>query len=109
MWFAIRINHKFTDGPRHVYKTIEFTRYLPEELLQVVDPVLQRINFAHPENVLLVMVTDERKQIRELGFRRIMKPKQAICESDFIRIFKPPNQTLKLKTIPKLSNGTPVH
>lgn len=98
MWFAIKINHKFTDGPRHVYKTIESTRYLPEELLQVVDPVLQRnAYFAHHENLLLAMVTDERNHIRELGFRRIMKAKQAISESDSIRIFKPPNLNFEAK------------
>lgn len=65
---------------------------------QVVGPVLQRNDyFAHHENLLLAMVTDERNHIRELGFRRIMKAKQAISESDSIRIFKLPNLNFEAK------------
>ena len=41
---------------------------------QPVDPVLQRNGyFAHPKNLLLAMISDERQYIRELGLRRILK------------------------------------
>lgn len=63
-----------TQGARHLFDTVRMSRYLPEELKVVVDPVIQRnAYFGHPENILLAMLTDERKHIRELGFRRILK------------------------------------
>jgi hypothetical protein len=58
---------------------------------------LNNAYFAHPENLLLAMVTDERYHIRELRLRRIIKAKQLISESDSIRIFKPPNLNFEAK------------
>ena len=50
------------------------SRYLPDELEQVIDPVLKRNSFfAHPENLLLAMITDDRIHVRKLGLRRILK------------------------------------
>jgi hypothetical protein len=48
--------------------------YLRSELKHVVDTVLARNGFfAHPKNLLLTMVTDERTHVRNLGLRRILK------------------------------------
>ena len=50
------------------------SRYLPDELEQVIDPVLKRNSFfAHPENLLLAMITDDRIHVRKLGLSRILK------------------------------------
>jgi hypothetical protein len=57
-----------------MWRTIHLSRYLPDELKHIIDPVLQRNGFfGHPENILLAMITDERKHVRELGLRRILK------------------------------------
>ena len=41
-------------------------------------PVIQRNSyFAHPENILLSMVQDDRKHIRELGWRRILNARDS--------------------------------
>ena len=32
--------------------------------------------YAHPENILLAMITDQRANIRELGYRKIMKARK---------------------------------
>jgi len=48
--------------------------------------------FAHPENLLLTMVSYDRKHIRELGFRRILKARHAnIAATEGIRPFKVPD------------------
>jgi hypothetical protein len=74
MWFCIKTKASCKDGARHLWRTIHLSRFLPAELKQVIDPVLQRNGFfGHPENILLGMITDERKHIRELGLRRILK------------------------------------
>ena len=73
-WFAIKTHPSCKDGARHLYQLIHATRYLPTELKAIVDPVIQRNSyFAHPENVLLAMVTDSQQHIRKLGARRILK------------------------------------
>ncbi|GBN60911.1 hypothetical protein AVEN_30647-1 [Araneus ventricosus] len=48
--------------------------YYADDLKKVVDPVIYRNAFmAHPENLLLSMLADERWHIRELAVRRIIK------------------------------------
>ena len=44
---------------------IKNSRYQMDELNAMVDPVIQRNSyFAHPENLLLSMMTDDRPDIR---------------------------------------------
>ncbi|GBO20964.1 hypothetical protein AVEN_268148-1 [Araneus ventricosus] len=42
VWFAIKKSKYFIDGPKHVFQAIQTSRYLSDELLQDVDPVMQR-------------------------------------------------------------------
>ena len=61
---------------------------MPKKLKMVIDPVIQRnAYFANPENILLAMISDEQKHIRELAMRRILR---ARSESYGIRHFKIP-------------------
>ena len=54
------------------------SRYLSEQHKKIIDPVLRRNSyFAHPENVILAVITDHRSHIRELGLRRVMKARAA--------------------------------
>jgi len=53
---------------------IKNMRYQTDELKAIVDPVIERNSyFAHPENLLLSMMTDDRPQIRELALHQILK------------------------------------
>jgi hypothetical protein len=73
-WFNIKQKPSCKDGARHVFMMIKNSRYLTDELKAIVDPVIQRNSyFAHPENLLLSMMTDEQPSIRELALRRILK------------------------------------
>jgi hypothetical protein len=79
MWFCIKTKPSCKDGARHLWRTIYLSRYLSPELKRVIDPVLQRNSFfAHPENLLLSMITDERIHIRQLGLRRILKARSQL-------------------------------
>src|SRR6218665_1337628 len=50
------------------------SRYLPEVIKAVIDPVIKRNRFfGYPENILLGTISDTRKHIRALGLRRILK------------------------------------
>src|SRR6218665_197188 len=56
------------DGARHLHQMLVKSRYLSPKHKKIVDPVIHRnANFAHPENLLLAMMTDHRPHIRELG------------------------------------------
>ena len=74
MWFVIKSKPSCKDGARHLFQTIYKSRYLSKELRAVIDPVIQRNRYlAHPGSVLLSMLTDDRKHIRELAVRRIIR------------------------------------
>jgi len=79
MWFLIKMQSSCKDGARHLWRTIKLSRYLSDELKAVIDPVIQRnAYFCHPANLLLAMLTDDRKEIRKLGMRRILKARKTV-------------------------------
>lgn len=94
VWFAIKTHSSCKDGSKHLWKLANSTRYLSDELLAIVDPVLIRNSyFAHPENLLLSMITDSRKHIRELAARRILKARQ-VNKNSVSRMFEVPKVNL---------------
>jgi hypothetical protein len=73
MWFEIKTKPSCSDGARHVWKLISYSRYLEGDLKAVVDKVIQRnAYFAHSENLLLSMLSNEREFIRKVAYRRIL-------------------------------------
>ncbi|KAJ8892481.1 hypothetical protein PR048_005061 [Dryococelus australis] len=87
VWFDIKKSKSFTDGPKNVFEVVESSRFLPENLIKVVDPVIVRnAFFRHPENLLLSPIVDERK----LGLRRIMKARNKAPKVKSIRSFVTP-------------------
>lgn len=91
VWFAIKCKPSCKDGAKHLWMLANKSRYLPDDLKSIVDPVIQRNAFyAHPENLLLSMITDERKGIRELALRRIMKARSSKKRQGGVRVFRPP-------------------
>lgn len=88
-WFDIKRNSSCKDGVKHLYNTITRSRYLSHDLKSVVDSVIQRNGyFAHPENILLSMLTDDWKHIRELAMRRILRSRSEPMQG--IRVFNIP-------------------
>ena len=74
MWFQIKVNHSVQDGAYNLWKTIHLSRYLSENLKAIVDPVIQHDGFyGHPENILITMVGDEREEIRQEAWVRIVE------------------------------------
>ncbi|KAK0069077.1 hypothetical protein Bpfe_001259 [Biomphalaria pfeifferi] len=77
VWFAIKSKPSCVDGTKHIWLTVNLSRSLPTEVKNIIDPVIQRnAYFAHPENLLIAMVTDDRDHIKQLGLRRILKARQ---------------------------------
>ena len=79
-----------------MYKLIKLSRYLPAYLKKIVDPVLQRnAYFAHPENILICTLCDDRARICELAVQRILAARSKLKEG--IRVFRVPKINLNAK------------
>jgi hypothetical protein len=92
MWFSIKCSHKCTDGARHLLNQIEAQRLLSPAVKKITWPVIQRNAYwAHEENVLLAMLSNEGQDIRKLAINRIKEIRQAPRSSQHqIREFRPP-------------------
>jgi len=91
LWFEIKTRPSITEGPKHLFECIKRCRDLPAKVQDVVKPVIQtNAFFAHPENLLLSMVLDDRPQVRELGLRRVLKSKTTSAKGKGIRNFLVP-------------------
>lgn len=103
IWFHIKLKPSCVNGSKHFWRLIKFSHYLYEQHLKIIDPVIQRNGYyAHPENMLICMLSDERQQVRELGLRRLLKarlenmngvrkfviPKLNFHDEDFIDMIK---------------------
>lgn len=105
MWFSIRTSKYFTDGPKLIYQSIQSSRYLSKDLHKIVDPVIERNGFfAHPEHLMLAMTQDDRKHIRELGLRRILKARQVDQKRKNIRSFMTPKLNFNAQEYSELIN-----
>ena len=91
MWFKIKCSPFIINGAKHLHETIKKTRCLSPAIQEIVLPILQKNGyFAHYENVLLAMVDDENKIIRELVLGRVLRSRK-LCNSvtnKFIGTFK---------------------
>ncbi|GBN04314.1 hypothetical protein AVEN_122428-1 [Araneus ventricosus] len=79
-------------GAQHFWKMISLARQLPDNVKQIIYKVFSNnAYFAHPEHLLLTMLHDSRKHIRELAFRRILAARDNKTKnSGGLRFFKIP-------------------
>ncbi|GBN71692.1 hypothetical protein AVEN_162476-1 [Araneus ventricosus] len=88
------MNHSCTSGSKHLWNVIKNSRFLSDDLKKVVDSEISRNAFmAHPENLLLSMLADDRRHIRELAVHWIIKARGSSTIER--RRFVVPNQNFK--------------
>lgn len=91
MWFLIKSQSSCKDAARHLHSYIQRTRYLPLKLRNVIDEVIQHNGYyAHPENILLSMITDSRADVKLKALEIIKK-----CSSNHLRKFTVPKINFK--------------
>lgn len=89
VWFAIRKNPDCFMGSKHQFLMIKLSRSLPNEVRNVIDPVIQNnAYFAHCENVLLSMMMDDNLETR-IEALRLIKSCRSKPETD-VRRFNVP-------------------
>lgn len=88
-WFLIKSQPQAVHGSRHLLKYIKLIRELPIEMQEIVQRSVQ-INgfFAHHENIILSMITDESKEIRMEGYDLIFRARTNIAQN--VRQFNVP-------------------
>ncbi|CAG9834556.1 unnamed protein product [Diabrotica balteata] len=60
-WFTIKCNHKLKDGSSNLWKMLDFSSYMSHEQKKVIHKCIQNnAYFAHPENMLVAMLSDDR-------------------------------------------------
>lgn len=72
MWFKIKKDSKIFHGPRHLFGISKLLNgsHLKKNVHDVID---RNSYFAHPENVLLSMIVDERFDVRKIEVDIILK------------------------------------
>lgn len=78
VWFSIKLKPQCYYGATHLWKCIHFSRFLSSNDRDVVDRCIQHnAYYGHPENVILNMMVDERKHIRELAARKVKAARES--------------------------------
>src|ERR1700755_2689702 len=73
-WFRIKSHPRATDSAMNFYYLISLIRNQREEHHIIMENVLSNnVYFAHPENILISMITDRRIEIRKTAVDRIIK------------------------------------
>ena len=89
VWFAIRQNSSCDLCSRNMFQSIALLRQLPQRTQTTVQPVIQRNGYwAHPEQLLLAMVADDDRVVREQAVRLISAAREQQTEEP--RIFAIP-------------------
>ena len=91
MWFKIKRDSAFSSGAKHVFGLIRRINMLSETTRDIA---LSRIQgnayFAHSENILIAMISDDEQHVRQLGWRRILKARSVFNGVKGLRAFSIP-------------------
>lgn len=89
MYFNVKFYNSVIYGSALLYKFIQSTQFLPLNLREVVNKTISNnAFFAHPENILLTMLFDERKPVRERAIRKILYCREQLYDTTILRTYK---------------------
>ena len=74
MWFSIKANHSWIEGPRHLLKELGLFHLQPASVQKILLSTLERSAWnSHSEAILSTMVCSDDKQEREFAVDKILK------------------------------------
>lgn len=89
MHFNVKYYSSAAYGSTLLFKFITWTRFLPPNLLGVVNTVIQdNPYFAHSENILLSMLFDDRMEKRNIAIKKILHYRRDIVDPTELRVYK---------------------
>ena len=88
VWFRVKAKPQFWCGAVHQFYMMTLVRSQSESIQNVVRPVIQRnAYFAHAENVLVAMLADTEKLVRDVAVDKILTARKRSVE---VRAFRVP-------------------
>lgn len=89
MYFNVKYYSSVVYGSALLSKFIRWTRYLQPNLRDVVDGVISNNSYyAHPENILLTMLFDDRKSVRDRAINEILYYREKLFDPTKLRAYK---------------------
>ena len=104
-WFRIKFSPHYQSGAIHFHYLVELARDLEAGTKAIVQKVLC-VNpyFAHPENVIIACLADQKEEVRRKGVLYIMKAREDFDEESHPRQFLPPKVNLEAESYWHLVN-----
>ena len=97
IWFKTKRHPSIDKALKRLHEMVVKSNQFEKNIQEIIFPVIQRnAYYAHPENILINMIFDENKNVRQLGWRRIMKARSTSARC--IREFKPPKINFKAES-----------
>lgn len=91
MYFNVKYYNSVVYGSALLSKFLRWTQYLPQNLRSVINSVVNfNSYYAHSENILLTMLFDDRKAIRDRAIRKILYFRDNLYEPNNLREYKKP-------------------
>ena len=92
MWFRIKQKDSIGEGARHLYSQIELTRLLPKDIQNIArENIARNAYWAHPECLLLSMLTDADENVRVMAVEKIKTIRgDRNCGDNYTRRFNIP-------------------
>ena len=91
-WFKVKTEKSIKDGARHIHYFIKLTRYLDKKYQSIINPVIARnAYFAHPENVILSMISDSRRNVGQEAIEKILQAWRDNSDNTAVHIFRVPD------------------
>lgn len=89
MYFSVKYYNSVVYGSALLFKFISWTRYLENNVRGVVDSIIRNNSyFAHPENIILSMLFDDRKSQRDIGIRKILYIRDQLYDPTKLRQYR---------------------
>lgn len=91
-WLETKYQHNWYSGACHLFELVKRTRtHVPKLLSCIKECVTFNSYFAHPENVLLAMIADKNKNIRRIGYTKILESRRTVRNG--VRVFEKPSKS----------------
>lgn len=91
MYFNVKFYSSVVHGSTLLFKFIRTTQTLPDAHREIINTTVQNnAYFAHSENILLSMLFDDRKEVRDRAIKKILHFRDNIFMSTELRPYKKP-------------------
>lgn len=92
LWFQTKSKSMWYEGPKHLFRLVQYTRtHTPEVLKCVKTCVANNSFFAHPKMMLLCMIADADKKVRQIAYSKIIECRKRASANSFLRTFVKPS------------------